>query len=92
MDDPELPLFDFNTITMATNNFFEVNKLHKEVSAMSIWLVDGQEIVLKRLSKTSRMWNMDDDIQIAHDCFCKDIYSIKGRFFHEMEYDVYFEC
>jgi len=27
MDDLELPLFDFNTITMATNNFSEENKL-----------------------------------------------------------------
>jgi hypothetical protein len=27
MDDLELPFFDFNTITMATNNFSEENKL-----------------------------------------------------------------
>ena len=27
MDDLELPFFDFNTITMATNNFSESNKL-----------------------------------------------------------------
>lgn len=27
MDDIELPLFDFSTITMATNNFSEENKL-----------------------------------------------------------------
>jgi len=27
MDDLELPLFDFDTITMATNNFSEENKL-----------------------------------------------------------------
>lgn len=27
MDDLELPMFDFNTITIATNNFFEANKL-----------------------------------------------------------------
>lgn len=27
MDDLELPLFDFNTITMATNNFSDENKL-----------------------------------------------------------------
>jgi hypothetical protein len=27
MDDLELPIFDFNTITMATNNFIESNKL-----------------------------------------------------------------
>jgi len=27
MEDLELPLFDFNTITMATNNFSEENKL-----------------------------------------------------------------
>lgn len=27
MDDIELPMFDFNTITMATDNFSEANKL-----------------------------------------------------------------
>jgi len=27
MDDIELPMFDFNTLTMATNNFSEANKL-----------------------------------------------------------------
>ena len=27
MDDLELPMFDFNTLTMATNNFSEANKL-----------------------------------------------------------------
>jgi len=27
MDDIELPMFDFNTLAMATNNFSEANKL-----------------------------------------------------------------
>ncbi|KAJ1390416.1 S-locus, receptor kinase [Sesbania bispinosa] len=55
MDDLELPLFDFNTITMATNNFSEANKLGQGGfgSVYKGRLIEGQEIAVKRLSKTS---------------------------------------
>ncbi|CAJ1936286.1 unnamed protein product, partial [Sphenostylis stenocarpa] len=55
MDDLELPLFDFNTITMATNNFSEENKLGQGGfgSVYKGWLKEGQHIAVKRLSKTS---------------------------------------
>ncbi|XP_061368792.1 receptor-like serine/threonine-protein kinase SD1-8 isoform X3 [Gastrolobium bilobum] len=55
MDDLELPLFDFNTITMATNNFSEANELGQGGFGCVYRgrLVDGQEIAVKRLSKTS---------------------------------------
>lgn len=54
-DEVELPLFDFSTIAIATENFSEKNKLgqggfgcvHKGL------LVEGQEIAVKRLSKNS---------------------------------------
>ncbi|ESW31225.1 hypothetical protein PHAVU_002G220200 [Phaseolus vulgaris] len=55
MDDLELPLFDFNTITMATNNFSEENKLGQGGfgSVYKGSLKEGQHIAVKRLSKTS---------------------------------------
>ncbi|GAB2298759.1 hypothetical protein Dimus_032836 [Dionaea muscipula] len=54
-DDLELPLFDFGTILMATDNFSDENKLgaggfgcvYKGV------LAEGQEVAIKRLSKDS---------------------------------------
>ncbi|CAK9138693.1 unnamed protein product [Ilex paraguariensis] len=54
-DELELPLFDFSTIVMATDNFSDANKLgqggfgcvYKGV------LVEGQDIAVKRLSKNS---------------------------------------
>ncbi|OIW10497.1 hypothetical protein TanjilG_00435 [Lupinus angustifolius] len=55
IDDLELPLFDFNTITIATNNFSEHNKLGQGgfgVVYKGI-LIEGQEIAVKRLSKNS---------------------------------------
>ncbi|XP_019426373.1 PREDICTED: receptor-like serine/threonine-protein kinase SD1-8 [Lupinus angustifolius] len=55
MDELELPMFDFNTITMATNNFSETNKLGQGGfgSVYKGRLMEGQEIAVKRLSKTS---------------------------------------
>ncbi|CAJ2648792.1 unnamed protein product [Trifolium pratense] len=55
MDDLELPMFDFNTITMATNNFVEANKLGEGGFGIVYRgrLIEGQEIAVKRLSKTS---------------------------------------
>ncbi|XP_028798400.1 receptor-like serine/threonine-protein kinase SD1-8 [Neltuma alba] len=55
MDELELPLFDFNTISMATNNFSEENKLG-EGGFGSVYrgrLMEGQEIAVKRLSRNS---------------------------------------
>ncbi|XP_061368784.1 receptor-like serine/threonine-protein kinase SD1-8 isoform X2 [Gastrolobium bilobum] len=55
MDDLELPLVDFNTITMATNFFSSANKLG-EGGFGSVYrgrLADGQEIAVKRLSTSS---------------------------------------
>ncbi|KAL1336079.1 hypothetical protein HN51_030479 [Arachis hypogaea] len=59
MDDLELPLFDFTTLTMATNNFSEENKLG-EGGFGSVYrgrLVEGLEIAVKRLSKSSGQGN-----------------------------------
>ncbi|KAJ1434828.1 S-locus glycoprotein domain [Sesbania bispinosa] len=59
MDDLELPLFDFNTITQATNYFSLANKLG-EGGFGSVYmgrLVDGQEIAVKRLSTSSGQGN-----------------------------------
>ncbi|KAK7328005.1 hypothetical protein VNO77_22099 [Canavalia gladiata] len=55
MDELEFPMFDFITIAMATNNFCEKNKLG-EGGFGSVYrgrLVEGQDIAVKRLSKTS---------------------------------------
>ncbi|KAI8557695.1 hypothetical protein RHMOL_Rhmol04G0029700 [Rhododendron molle] len=52
----ELPLFDLATISKATNNFSELNKLG-EGGFGSVYkgiLIEGQEIAVKRLSKDSR--------------------------------------
>ncbi|XP_061368787.1 receptor-like serine/threonine-protein kinase SD1-8 isoform X2 [Gastrolobium bilobum] len=59
MDDLELPIFDFNTITMATNNFSEANKLGQGGFGIVYRgrLMEGQEIAVKRLSKTSGQGN-----------------------------------
>ncbi|CAJ2648785.1 unnamed protein product [Trifolium pratense] len=55
MDDLELPMFDFKIITMATNNFIEANKLGEGGFGIVYRgrLIEGQEIAVKRLSKTS---------------------------------------
>ncbi|KAK4271411.1 hypothetical protein QN277_020111 [Acacia crassicarpa] len=55
MDDLELPLYDFNTLRMATNNFSESNKLGQGGfgTVYRGRLVEGQEIAVKRLSKSS---------------------------------------
>ncbi|KAK7302661.1 hypothetical protein RJT34_13554 [Clitoria ternatea] len=55
MDDLELPMFDFNTITIATNNFSEENKLGEGGFGIVYRgrLMEGQEIAVKRLSKNS---------------------------------------
>ncbi|KAL2341981.1 hypothetical protein Fmac_009921 [Flemingia macrophylla] len=55
MDDVELPTFDFNTITIATNNFSEEKKLGQGGFGIVYRgkLIDGQDIAVKRLSKNS---------------------------------------
>ncbi|KAK7252218.1 hypothetical protein RIF29_36019 [Crotalaria pallida] len=55
MDDLELPLFDFNTVTMATNNFSEESKLGQGGFGVVYKgrLIEGHEIAVKRLSKNS---------------------------------------
>ncbi|XP_052114851.1 receptor-like serine/threonine-protein kinase SD1-8 isoform X1 [Arachis duranensis] len=55
IDDLELPLFDFNTLTMATKNFSEENKLGQGGFGVVYKgrLMEGQEIAVKRLSKNS---------------------------------------
>ncbi|KAL1336076.1 receptor-like serine/threonine-protein kinase SD1-8 isoform X2 [Arachis hypogaea] len=55
MDDLELPMFDFDTLTMATNNFSQNNKLGEGGfgNVHKGRLVDGREIAIKRLSKDS---------------------------------------
>ncbi|XP_020969997.1 receptor-like serine/threonine-protein kinase SD1-8 isoform X2 [Arachis ipaensis] len=55
MDDLELPMFDFDTLMMATNNFSQDNKLG-EGGFGSVYrgrLIEGQEIAVKRLSEDS---------------------------------------
>ncbi|RYQ82305.1 hypothetical protein Ahy_B10g100899 [Arachis hypogaea] len=55
MDDLKLPMFDFDTLMMATNNFSEDNKLG-EGGFGSVYkgrLIEGQEIAIKRLSENS---------------------------------------
>ncbi|KAL5972921.1 hypothetical protein ACLOJK_039727 [Asimina triloba] len=52
---PELPIFDFTTLAVATNNFCAANKIG-EGGFGSVYkgkLLDGQEIAVKRLSKSS---------------------------------------
>ncbi|XP_052110939.1 receptor-like serine/threonine-protein kinase SD1-8 isoform X15 [Arachis duranensis] len=56
MDDLELPMFNFDTLMMATNNFSQDNKLG-EGGFGSVYrgrLIEGQEIAVKRLSEDSR--------------------------------------
>ncbi|XP_058751338.1 receptor-like serine/threonine-protein kinase SD1-8 [Vicia villosa] len=59
MDELDLPMFDFNSITIATNNFLEANKLgHGGFgSVYKGMLAEGQEIAVKRLSETSGQGN-----------------------------------
>ncbi|QHN80410.1 hypothetical protein HN51_057707 [Arachis hypogaea] len=55
MDGLELPMFDFDTLMMATNNFSQDNKLG-EGGFGSVYrgrLIKGQEIAVKRLSEDS---------------------------------------
>ncbi|XP_058197188.1 receptor-like serine/threonine-protein kinase SD1-8 [Rhododendron vialii] len=54
-DDLELPLFDFSTMAMATDNFCHENKLGQGGFGIVYkgLLVEGQEIAVKRLSKNS---------------------------------------
>ncbi|XP_057428739.1 receptor-like serine/threonine-protein kinase SD1-8 isoform X1 [Lotus japonicus] len=55
MDEIDLLLFDFNTITLATNNFSEQNKLGEGGFGIVYRgkLMEGPEIAVKRLSKNS---------------------------------------
>ncbi|XLR46399.1 receptor-like serine/threonine-protein kinase SD1-8 [Arachis hypogaea] len=55
MDDLKLPMFNFDTLMMATNNFSQDNKLG-EGGFGSVYrgrLIEGQEIAVKRLSENS---------------------------------------
>ncbi|XP_031264658.1 receptor-like serine/threonine-protein kinase SD1-8 [Pistacia vera] len=54
-DEVELPLFDFDTIATATDNFSDDNKLGQGGfgSVYMGTLVEGQEIAVKRLSRNS---------------------------------------
>lgn len=54
-DDLELPLFDFDTLVTATNNFSNENKLGQGGfgCVYKARLVDGQDVAVKRLSKNS---------------------------------------
>lgn len=54
-EDMELPIYDLNTIARATNNFSSMNKLGEGGfgPVFKGTLVDGQEIAVKRLSKSS---------------------------------------
>uniref|UniRef100_A0A1J3JTY3 Receptor-like serine/threonine-protein kinase n=1 Tax=Noccaea caerulescens TaxID=107243 RepID=A0A1J3JTY3_NOCCA len=54
-EDLELPLMDFEAVAMATNNFSNTNKLGQGGFGIVYKgrLLDGQEIAVKRLSKTS---------------------------------------
>ncbi|QHO11783.1 hypothetical protein HN51_069501 [Arachis hypogaea] len=55
MDDLELPMFDFDTLMMATNNFSQDNKLGEGgFGSVYRWrLIEGQENAIKRLSEDS---------------------------------------
>ncbi|KAF5472085.1 hypothetical protein F2P56_008827 [Juglans regia] len=55
IDDLELPLFDFSTLAIATNDFSDENKLGQGGfgSVYKGRLVEDQEIAVKRLSKSS---------------------------------------
>lgn len=55
MDELELPLFDYDAIALATNNFSDANKLGQGGfgSVYKGLLVEGQDIAVKRLSKSS---------------------------------------
>lgn len=54
-DELELPLLDFSTLVMATNNFSDANKLGQGGFGCVYkgMLVEGQDIAVKRLSKNS---------------------------------------
>ncbi|VVB12209.1 unnamed protein product [Arabis nemorensis] len=54
-EDLELPLMDFEAVAIATNNFSNANKLGQGGFGIVYKgrLLDGQEIAVKRLSKTS---------------------------------------
>ncbi|KAL1289352.1 hypothetical protein AAHE18_20G051700 [Arachis hypogaea] len=56
MDDLELPMFNFDTLMMATNSFSQDNKLGQGGfgSVYRGRLIEGQEIAVKRLSEDSR--------------------------------------
>ncbi|RYQ82307.1 hypothetical protein Ahy_B10g100902 [Arachis hypogaea] len=55
MEDLKLPMFDFDTLTMATNNFSQDNKLGEGGFGIVYRgrLIEGQEIAIKRLSENS---------------------------------------
>ncbi|XP_014518521.1 receptor-like serine/threonine-protein kinase SD1-8 [Vigna radiata var. radiata] len=55
MDDIELPMFDFKTLAMATDNFSEANKLGQGGFGIVYRgrLMEGRDIAVKRLSKNS---------------------------------------
>uniref|UniRef100_A0A2N9G1K9 Protein kinase domain-containing protein n=1 Tax=Fagus sylvatica TaxID=28930 RepID=A0A2N9G1K9_FAGSY len=54
-EDVELPLFNLATIATATNNFSSNNKLSEGGfgPVYKATLIDGQEIAVKRLSRSS---------------------------------------
>ncbi|XWS51978.1 hypothetical protein CRYUN_Cryun11dG0028100 [Craigia yunnanensis] len=67
-EDLELPVFDLATIAFATNNFCTTNKLGKGGfgSVYKGILKDGQEIAVKRLSKSSKQGLHEFKNEVIH--------------------------
>ncbi|XVF04041.1 hypothetical protein REPUB_Repub05bG0046600 [Reevesia pubescens] len=82
-EDLELPIFDFVTIARATNNFSPKNKIG-EGGFGSVYkgiLEDGQEIAVKRLSKSSRQGDNELLGYMSPEYAIDGVYSIKSDVF-----------